>query len=186
MSWKIPMAKAASSGANALADVFAEQNLKPDFEFHGDSDATHLAYAHRVAGAADIYFVSNQRRQFDSAECTFRVSGKAPELWHPETGVIEPAPVWSAQAGRTTVRLNFEPAGSVFVIFRHAAGSADHVVAVSGSFATEPSAGPKLEIQHAIYAATDGTNGMDVTAKLAELARDGQLAIVAKNDVLGR
>ncbi len=169
----------------ALADVFAEQNLKPDFEFHGDSDATHLAYAHRVAGAADIYFVSNQRRQFDSAECTFRVSGKAPELWHPETGVIEPAPVWSAQAGRTTVRLNFEPAGSVFVIFRHAAGSADHVVAASGSFVNEPSAGPKLEIQRAIYAATDGTNGMDVTAKLAELVRDGQLVVAAKNDVFG-
>src|ERR1035441_8225130 len=28
----------------ALTGVFAEQNLKPDFEFHGDSDATHLAY----------------------------------------------------------------------------------------------------------------------------------------------
>ena len=84
----------------SLADVFAEQNLKPDFEFQGASAATHLAYAHRVAGEADIYFVSNQRRQFDSAECTFRVSGKVPELWHPDTGVIEPAPVWSAH-GRT-------------------------------------------------------------------------------------
>jgi len=113
-----------------LADIFAEQNLKPDFEFHGDSDATHLAYAHRVAGDADIYFVSNQRREFDSAGCTFRVSGKVPELWHPETGMIEPAPVWSAENRRTTVRLNFEPAGSVFVIFRHAASGADHVVTV--------------------------------------------------------
>jgi hypothetical protein len=85
--------------------------------------------------AADIYFVSNQRRQFDSAECTFRVSGKVPELWHPDTGVIEPAPVWSAQAGRTTVRLDFEPAGSVFVIFRHAAdGNMDHVSPSAASF----------------------------------------------------
>ena len=127
-----------------LTDVFAGQSLKPDFVFHSDSDATllsrllrpfqsasdatNLAYAHRVAGAADIYFVSNQRRQFDTAICTFRVSGKIPELWHPDTGVIEPAPVWSAQDGRTTVRLDFEPAGSVFVIFRHAADGADHVV----------------------------------------------------------
>ncbi len=128
----------------ALSDIFAGQNLKPDFEFHGDSDATllarlarqfngasnatQLAYAHRVTGAADIYFVSNQRRQFDSADCTFRVSGKVPELWHPDTGLIEPAPVWSARDGRITVRLDFEPAGSVFVIFRHAADGADHVV----------------------------------------------------------
>jgi hypothetical protein len=169
----------------SLADVFAAQNLKPDFDFQGASDATHLTYAHRVAGAADIYFVSNQRRQFDSAECTFRVSGKVPELWHPDTGVIEPAPVWSAQAGRTTVRLDFDPAGSVFVIFRHAADNADHVVAASGSFATEPSTGPKLEIQHAVYTAIDGAGEMDVTAKLSELWRDGQ-PIVANNDVLGR
>jgi hypothetical protein len=169
----------------ALADVFAEQDLKPDFEFHGDSDATHLAYVHRVSGAADIFFVSNQRRQFDSAGCTFRVSGKIPELWYPETGLIEPAPVWSAQAGRTTVRLDFEPAGSVFVIFRHAADGADHVVAVSGNTSAESSGGPKLEIQHAIYTATDGTNGMDVTAKLSKLVRDGQLAVEANNSFFG-
>jgi hypothetical protein len=90
-----------------------------------------LAYVHRVAGDADIYFVSNQRREFDSADCTFRVAGKIPELWHPDTGVIELAPVWSAENGRTKVHLNFEPAGSVFVIFRHAADGANHVVAAN-------------------------------------------------------
>ena len=180
----------------SLSDIFAAQNLKPDFEFHGASDATHLAYTHRVAGLpgrsfeakageADIYFVSNQRRQFDSAECTFRVSGKIPELWHPETGVIEPAPVWSAQDGRTTVRLDFEPAGSVFVIFRRAAADADHIVAVSGIGSTGSSATPKLEIQHAIYVATDGTNGMDVTAKLSKSVQDGQLVVEANNGFFG-
>ena len=45
--------------------------------------------------------------------------------------MIEPAQVWSARDGRTTVRLDFEPAGSVFVIFRHAADGADHVVAAT-------------------------------------------------------
>ena len=169
----------------ALADVFAAQNLKPDFDFQGASDATHLAYAHRVAGEADIYFVSNQRWQFDSAGCTFRVIGKVPELWHPDSGVIEPAPVWSAQAGRTTVRLNFEPAGSVFVIFRHAIGSADHMVAASGSQTNESFIAQKLEIRHAVYTATDGTGEMDVTAKLSKLVHNGQLAIEANNSVLG-
>ena len=113
-------------------------------------------------------------------------AAKLPELWHPDTGVIEPAPVWSAQDGRTTVRLDFEPAGSVFVVFRHAADGADHVVAASGNFATESAAQPKLEIQHAVYTATDGAGGMDVTAKLSELARDGQLVVDASNDALGR
>jgi hypothetical protein len=169
----------------ALADVFAEQNLKPDFEFQGASDATHLAYVHRVAGDADIYFVSNQRREFDSAECTFRVIGKIPELWHPETGLIETAPVWSAADGRTKVRLNLEPAGSVFVIFRHPADGTDHVVAVNSSASNENSDRPKLEIQRAIYGATDNTNGIDVAAALSKLMRDGHLVVEIKNDVFG-
>jgi hypothetical protein len=168
-----------------LTDVFAEQDLKPDFEFHGDSDTTHLAYTHRVAGEADIYFVSNQRRQFDSAGCTFRVSGKIPELWHPDTGAIEPAPVWRAQDGRTTVRLDFESAGSVFVIFRHAAAGADHIITVSDNTFPKSSTAPKLEIQHAIYVAADGTNGMDVTAKLSKSVRDGQLVVEANNSFFG-
>jgi hypothetical protein len=169
----------------SLVDVFASQNLKPDFDFQGADANTRLAYVHRVADVADIYFVSNQRRQFDSAECTFRVGGKIPELWHPDTGVIEPAPVWSAPDGRTKVRLNFDPAGSVFVIFRHAADGEDHVVAASGNFIIEPSTAPKLEIQHAVYAATDGAGAMDVTAKISELARAGRLVVAANNDVLG-
>jgi hypothetical protein len=102
----------------SLARVLAGQNQKPDFEFLGASAASDLAYTHRVASAADIYFVSNQRRQADTADCTFRVSGQTPELWHPETGVIERAPVWHEQDGRTVVHLNFDPAESVFVVFR--------------------------------------------------------------------
>jgi hypothetical protein len=169
----------------ALADIFASQNLKPDFEFQGASTATHLAYTHRVAGTADIYFVSNQRRQFDSAECTFRVIGKVPELWHPDTGVIEPAPVWSTQDGRTKVRLDLDPAGSVFVIFRRAADGADHVVAATSTLAAPTAPLPKLEIQHAVYTAIDGVGKTDVTAKLSEMARGGQLVVIASNDTLG-
>ena len=169
----------------SLAEVFAAQNLKPDFAFTNAAGNARLAYVHRVAGDAEIYFVSNQRRQFDTADCTFRVGGKVPELWHPDTGIIEPAPVWSTADGRTKVRLDFDPAGSVFVIFRHAADRADHVVAISGNLATEASTAPKVEIQHAVYAATDGAGEMDVTAKLSELVRAG-LPVVAGNETFGR
>ena len=168
-----------------LADVFAAQNLKPDFEFTNTTGSSRLVYAHRATGDADIYFVSNQRRQFDSADCTFRVSGKLPELWHPDTGRIETAPIWNSANGRTTVHLNLDPAGSVFVVFRHAATAADHVVAATGTFPVDSGVTTKLEIQHAVYTATDGAGERDVTAQLSELARDGQLEIAAKNDVLG-
>jgi alpha-L-rhamnosidase len=169
----------------SLPDVFAAQNLRPDFEFENANASHRLAYVHRVAGDADIYFVSNQRRQFDSVECTFRVDGKVPELWHPDTGVIEPAPVWNTQDGRITVRLNLEPAGSVFVIFREPASGADHLVATSGNNAAESTVAPKLEIQHAVYAATDGAGETDVTAKLSGLVSGGQLTVTVNNDAFG-
>ena len=169
----------------SLADVFAAQKLKPDFEFVGADKNSRLAFCHRVDSGAEIYFVSNQRRQFDSADGTFRVSGKQPELWHPDTGLIEPAPVWSEQDGRTTVRLNFQPAESVFVIFRRAADKADHVVAASGDMKKEAEPASKLEIQSATYAAIDGTGSMDVTAKISEFVHGGQSTIAANNETLG-
>lgn len=169
----------------SLADILLAQHLEPDFDFQGDSAASKLTYNHRVDGATDIYFISNQRRQFDSAECTFRVSGKVPELWHPDTGVIEPAPIWSEQAGRTTVQLNFDPAGSVFVIFRHPSAGANHIVAASGSLVAQSLNKPELEIQRAIYGATDDTGEVDLTRKLSDLARDGYLDVEANNNLAG-
>jgi hypothetical protein len=172
----------------SLADVFAAQNLSPDFTFKGADGHARLAYAHRTTGPADLYFISNQRRQFDSAECTFRVSGKIPELWHPDTGLIETAPVWNTQGGLTTVRINFDPAGSVFVVFRHPVDSTDHLVAASGSgdLAARPPSWPKLAIQKAVYAAVDGAGQMDVTAKLADMASGGQLVTDVSNGAFGR
>jgi hypothetical protein len=168
-----------------LADIFAAQKLLPDFEFKAAAAASHLEYVHRVTPEDDIYFVSNQNRVFDSAECTFRVSGKVPELWHPDTGVIEPAPVWGERNGRTTVHLNFDPAGSVFVIFRPSTGFADHVVSAAGTMTGSQSAGPRLEIRHAVYTSVDSDNARDVTAKLAGLVQDGRLEVAVTNDALG-
>ncbi len=168
----------------SLSNTFSTLALKPDFESHGTGTDTHLAYVHRIAADADIYFVSNQRHQFDSAECTFRVSGKIPELWHPDTGTMEAAPIWNTHDGRTTVTLNFEPAGSVFVIFRQANQATDHIVAASGIFTNKSPAPPNLIISKAVYTATDGTGEMDVTKKISELIREG-LPVVANNDLLG-
>jgi hypothetical protein len=168
-----------------LADVFAAQPLPPDFAYQGATASTHLEYAHRVAGATDIYFVSNQRRQFDSVAATFRVDGKIPELWHPDTGVIETAPVWSAREGRTTVRLDLDPAGSVFVLFRRAANNADHLVAMNSRATKSAARDARLTVKHAVYAATDGAPGSaDVTKKLTDIVDDGQLQIAASNDLL--
>jgi len=146
-----------------LAEVFAEQNLKPDFKTGSAEHSAQLVYTHRQDGAADIYFVSNQKLESRSADCTFRVSGMLPEIWHPDTGMIEPAPIWSARDGRTTVRLNFDPAGSLFVVFRRAADGADHIVSVKKDIDTPT--------------ASSATNG--VSRWQTGLASDGSIVMKA-------
>jgi hypothetical protein len=53
----------------------------------------------------------------EDLEATFRITGKEAELWHADTGVMEPASFRTAD-GRTTVPLHLEPWGTVFVVFR--------------------------------------------------------------------
>ena len=81
------------------ADAIKELKLAPDFEFSGK--ASRLVYDHRRTGDAEIYFVSNQRPTSETIECTFRVSGKVPELWHADTGAIEPVYTANPTAGRS-------------------------------------------------------------------------------------
>ncbi|HUA66525.1 MAG TPA: glycosyl hydrolase, partial [Alphaproteobacteria bacterium] len=172
----------------SLADIFSEQNLKPDFESHSDDPATSLAYTHRLDGKADIYFVSNQRHQFDSADCIFRVSGKAPELWDAQTGKIRPAPIWHEEGGRTCVHLEFEPAGSVFVVFRNPP-PANHLVSAEFREAkpANPPRTPDLRIVRAAYGyfAPASPGWIDITEKVKALVAGGVNVIPANNDFAG-
>jgi hypothetical protein len=98
-------------------EVLSELKTPPDFEGDG------LDYVHRRLPAADIYFIRNPQAKAVSADVVLRVADKAPEAWIPETGQIEPLPVYSATAdGRTRVPMHIEPHGSAVIVLRGAAG----------------------------------------------------------------
>ena len=101
-----------------LAEVFSRDALSPDFEGRG------LLYLHRRVGDAEVYFVSHQLAEAQDIACTFRVAGKIPELWDPETGSIRELPDFAEQQERITVPLHFEPMQSWFVVFRKSGRSA--------------------------------------------------------------
>ncbi|MCX6894635.1 MAG: glycosyl hydrolase [Verrucomicrobia bacterium] len=108
----------------SLAEVLKELGTPPDFSTDA---ATKFAFIHRRIGDADAYFVSSQSREPATARLTFRAGDRVPELWHPETGATEYAPVFTATNGLVTVVLRFDPAESLFVVFRKAAASMDSV-----------------------------------------------------------
>lgn len=99
-------------------EVLQSVGVKPDFEFSGGDGQTLINYIHRRTGDADIYFVANRTNRAENVTCTFRVSGKAPELWDAVSGEVRLLPEFREEAGRTIVSMHFAPCGSWFVVFR--------------------------------------------------------------------
>ena len=91
--------------------------LPPDFAFDHASGLV-LHSIHRCTGETDIYFVASASQQTGQADCRFRVTGKLPELWDPATGQTRTTAAWHTENGVTTIPLQFDPSGSIFVVFR--------------------------------------------------------------------
>lgn len=168
------------------AEVLEEIKVKPDFSYTGDR--ARLLHIHRVIDGADVYFVSNQRNQNAIANCTFRVGGKQPELWHPETGKTELAPVWSSgdnsgtKPDSTVVSLRLKPAESVFVIFR-GNPRGHHLTSIERK-ETKVVKAPEIKIISARYQSADG-RGADVADKIRDLVKRGDTEIEVTNSNFG-
>ncbi len=108
------------AGQDAASALLA-LNIAPDFDHTKPEPNTRIAFVHRKLADGDVYFLDNRNDRDETIDATFRVAGKAPDLWHAETGKSEPASYVIAN-GRTTVPLHLEPWGTVFVVFRKPAG----------------------------------------------------------------
>ncbi|MGZ5566490.1 MAG: glycosyl hydrolase, partial [Limisphaerales bacterium] len=97
-----------------VAQVLERMGVPPDF-----SSEARLRYIHKKLNGADLYFVANGGDASVEADCTFRISGKSPEIWNPLNGEIQKNIAAVEKDGRTTIRLQLEPSGSCFVIFRN-------------------------------------------------------------------
>jgi hypothetical protein len=104
----------------------------PQFPRTGEADAsmptTGLNWIHRRTRDADIYFVANPQYRPVNALCSFRVSGQQPELWDPATGKTETVLVFRHTQHGTEIPLHFDPAGSIFVVFRKKVNRATQIV----------------------------------------------------------
>ena len=105
--------------------------ITPDFEYTKPQSNTELLFVHRKLDDVDIYWVNNRNNKVENLEATFRVEGKVPEIWHPETGEIEEAS-YNIAEGHTTVPLNLEPNDAVFVVFRKKAETSSLIVDATG------------------------------------------------------
>ena len=96
-----------------LADLFVTE----DCNIPGTA-VSNLDYIHRFDGTNDIYFLANHSSNALTAQVSFRVGYKAPELWNPVTGEHRFADSFEFESDRIRMPLSFEPFGSWFVLFR--------------------------------------------------------------------
>jgi hypothetical protein len=159
----------------SIADVFKKLNVAPDFS--GVPTCSDLNFIHRVSGDADIYFVANPRNESRNEICRFRVTGKKPQLWNPQTGAVEDILVWHKGPGNTTeIPIFFNTTGSVFVIFSNAKSPSPYhltnVRTLLDHHQLKPL--PDLHITKAEYGTFLPDGMADVTAALAaRITKDG-------------
>lgn len=108
-------------GARPIPDILKDLQIVPDFKCTHASAESNIQYVHRKLGDTDIYFISNQRRQYADINGSFRIKNKTPELWDPATGQITKAPAFKIDNDGIHLPLQLEPCGSMFVIFRKTA-----------------------------------------------------------------
>lgn len=154
-----------------------DSGTRPDF-----ASSTPLRHLHRRTDTADIYFVANLEPWAVNASCSFRVEGRIPELWWPETGRMETAAMWTASEGRTHVSIPLGPSGSVFVVFQRAAGNADPLVAIHRDgkpvITAAPEPPPRIHVTGARYGIPgDAQRSRDATAHVQSRVDRGEVRI---------
>lgn len=136
-----PFGKGKVYSGMSIEEVLAAEGAKPDFAWsapeHVGADVPYslpgadsdddLLFIHRTDGTRDIYFAATQKHHEFDVKATFRVTGKTPRLWHPESGETE-AVSYTAENGRTTVPLHLDAEGSLFVVFDGPATATSHSV----------------------------------------------------------
>ncbi len=99
-------------------EVLQAEGVGPDFEFDGLSPQGEVAWIHRHTADEDWYYVTSRWFSPEKLTCKFRITGKQPELWDPVTGETRDATAFQQQNGQTIVPIEFDPCGSVFIVFR--------------------------------------------------------------------
>ncbi len=99
----------------SMEEAFDYLKVIPDVKI---TQSDSILFIHRQLKDGSIYFVSSQKSVATSFVGSFRVSGKAPELWNAINGSVRDLPAYSQGDSSTSVPLELAPYESAFIVFR--------------------------------------------------------------------
>ncbi len=98
----------------SVADALKTLNVSEDVVITKASSK--ILYRHRRTPEREIYWLDNRSDDPTPAEVSFRVTGKIPMLWNPQTGKTEIVS-YQIKDGKTIIPLQFESWGAFFIVF---------------------------------------------------------------------
>jgi hypothetical protein len=102
-----------------IQQVLLEKGILPDFSFIGfNSSIDSVDYIHRTTATEEIYFIRNIEKRAIDIDALFRVYGKQPEIWNPETGEISKQLIFNSTEDGISLPIHLEAEGSIFIVFR--------------------------------------------------------------------
>ena len=107
--------------------ALATAGIRPDFQFPKAAADSQFLFVHRRTPDAELYYVNNRLNRAETIEARFRVAGRRPQVWHADTGVIEPVS-YRVEGSETVVPLQFTAEDSFFVVFREPTSAASATV----------------------------------------------------------
>lgn len=104
-------------------DLLHADGIASDVTFQDKQIASAIDWIHYRIDDGDVYFLSEPNGKAVSADAIFRCHGRIPEFWDAVDGSIREAATYKFVDRCTQVPLEFDPYGSIFVVFRKASSS---------------------------------------------------------------
>lgn len=98
-----------------LEEVFSKIGCIQDCKI---PDNVPINFGHRKMDKTDIYFVTNQSKDAQKTELTFRIKGMQPELFNPINGTIRKLTEFTSNSETTLVPVTLQRYESAFIVFR--------------------------------------------------------------------
>jgi hypothetical protein len=92
-----------------------EVDLTPDVIINGTDHK--ILFRHRASADTDIYWLNNRNVEPTEASVSFKIAGKIPEIWNPQTGESKEV-AFEVKDDRTIISLDFESWDAYFIVFK--------------------------------------------------------------------
>ncbi|NDP21139.1 MAG: hypothetical protein GZ091_08670 [Paludibacter sp.] len=117
----------------SIPEVLLSLKMKPEVVILKSNNEDAVFWNHRIVGDNHIFYFTNTQSASNRLQLQLRVSDKRPEIWNPETGEIQDAPMWQPTKDGIRVGLSLKGHQSLFIVFKENLKRENFIREIKGS-----------------------------------------------------